>query len=264
MRTIALINQKGGVGKTTTVLNLGAAFAKLKKKVLLVDLDPQAKLTYSLGLPAYDLEQTIYHLLKRDIAASQVLKEHGSMTVIPSSLKLSGADLEFSGITGRDFLLKEALEGQKGFDFILIDCPPSLGLLTINGLTAADEVFIPLDIESIIMQGMDQLLETVNLVQSRLNKNLEITGIIGTHFNDKKKQNHEILQKIRWYFGDRLLKTCTRKSADLAQASKKGITIFEHKPQCLVAQDFLSLAKEVIKDKRKKTSMKVSDLEQYM
>ncbi|MBE0479047.1 ParA family protein, partial [Candidatus Aerophobetes bacterium] len=173
MQIIALINQKGGVGKTTSTVNIGAGLTKLKKKVLLIDLDPQAHLTYSLGIPAHELDKSIYEFMKGEVAWQEILIERNELRVIPSSLSLSGAEMELSGIAGKEFLLKKALEKLKDFDYILIDSPPSLGLLTLNALATAQEIYIPLQVEFLALQGLSRLLETIDVVKKRLNKNLE-------------------------------------------------------------------------------------------
>jgi len=165
MQIIALINQKGGVGKTTCAINIGAGLNKLRKRVLLIDLDPQAHLTYSLGVPAHELNNTVYELLKGTVTLKETIIERNGLNLVPSSLNLSGAEIEFSGLAGREFLLKETLEGLKKFDYVFIDCPPSLGLLTLNALTTAQKVYIPLQTEFLALQGMTKLLETITIVK---------------------------------------------------------------------------------------------------
>ncbi|MCM8825493.1 MAG: AAA family ATPase, partial [Candidatus Omnitrophica bacterium] len=209
MKRIAIINQKGGVGKTTSAVNIGAGLCLLKKRVLLIDLDPQAHLTYSVGIKAHELDKTIYHVFRGDSEATQVIiprlidvslpfsahsRYSGEFFVLPSSLDLSGADLEFGGIAGREFLLKECLASVDGFDFVFIDCPPSLGLLTLNALTTADEIYIPLQTEFLALQGISKLLETVEIVRKRLNNEIKISGIIGTRFDGRKRLNREVVE----------------------------------------------------------------------
>lgn len=250
MQIIALINQKGGVGKTTSTVNIGAGLTKLNKKVLLIDLDPQAHLTYSLGIPAHELDKSIYELIKGEVAWKEILIERRELKIIPSSLGLSGAEIELSGIAGKEFLLKKALEGLKGFDYILIDSPPSLGLLTLNALTAAQELYIPLQVEFLALQGLSRLLETIDIVKKRLNKNLEITGIIAIRFDGRKNLNKEIVEKIKDYFGDKLFKTFIRDNISLAEAPSFGKTIFEYKPNSHGANDYLNLSREILKRNR--------------
>ncbi len=247
MKKIAFINQKGGVGKTTSVINIGAGLIRLKKKVLVIDFDPQAQLTYSLGIQSHELEQDIYDLLKGKASVEDILIETNKLKVIPATLELSGAEMELSGITGREYLLKEALENITDFDYILIDCPPSLGFLTLNALTTAHEIYIPMQTEFLALQGMSQLLRTIDIVKKRLNNNLEITGIIATRYDKRKNLNKEVIDKINEYFREKLFKTFIRDNIALAEAPSFGLTIFEYKPRSYGAQDYLNLCKEIIR-----------------
>ena len=247
MQIIALINQKGEVGKTTCAINIGAGLNKLRKRVMLIDLDPQAHLTYSLGIPAHELKNTVYELLKGTANLEETVIERNSLSLLPSSLNLSGAEIEFSGMAGREFLLKETLEGLKIYDYVFIDCPPSLGLLTLNALTTAQKVYIPLQTEFLALQGMTKLLETITIVKKRLNKNIEITGIIAMRFDNRKNLNREVVEKIKEYFGDKLFNTLIRDNISLAEAPSFGKTIFEYKSNSHGAKDYLDLCKEIIK-----------------
>ena len=246
MPTIALINQKGGVGKTTSTINLGAGLRMLGKSVLLVDLDPQAHLTYGLGIQAHELDYTVYEVLRGEIPAAEAIVHRDGLEVLPSSLSLSAAEIELSAMAGREFLLKEALSGLPTRDFILLDCPPSLGLLTLNALTAAQEVFIPLQTEFLALQGMSKLVDTVKVVKKRLNPDLTISGIIGTQFDARKNLNREVVQKIREYFADKLFETLIHDNVALAEAPSYGQTIFEYRPDCRGAQDYLALSQEAV------------------
>ena len=247
MQIIALINQKGGVGKTTCAVNIGAGLNKLRKRVLLIDLDPQAHLTYSLGIPAHELKNTVYELLKGTASLEETITERNGLSLVPSSLNLSGAEIEFSGLAGREFLLKETLDGLNKFDYVFIDCPPSLGLLTLNALTTAQKVYIPLQTEFLALQGMTKLLETITIVKKRLNKNIEIAGIIATRFDNRKNLNREVVEKIKEYFGNKLFNTLIRDNISLAEAPGFGKTIFEYKSSSYGAKDYLDLCKEIIK-----------------
>ena len=213
---------------------------------MLVDLDPQAHLTYSLGIEAHKLKNTIYELLKGINQAKNIIISRNGIDLIPSSLELSRAEIEFSGIAKREFLLKEALEGIQNYDYILLDCPPSLGLLTLNALTTAREVYIPLQTEFLALQGMSKLISTVDIVKKRLNKNIEITGIIATRFDNRKNLNKEVVEKIEKYFGSRLFKTLIRDNVSLAEAPSYGQTIFEYKENSYGAKDYLNLCHEII------------------
>jgi len=247
MQIIALTNQKGGVGKTTCAINIGAGLNRLGKRVMLIDLDPQAHLTYSLGIPAHELNNTVYELLKGTVILKETIIEGNGLSLVPSSLNLSGAEIEFSGVAGREFLLKESVEGLKKYDYVFIDCPPSLGLLTLNALTTAQEVYIPLQTEFLALQGMTKLLETINIVKKRLNKDLEIAGIIAMRFDNRKNLNREVVEKIKEYFGDKLFNTLIRDNISLAEAPSFGKTIFEYKSNSYGAKDYLDLCKEIIK-----------------
>ncbi len=252
MKVISITNQKGGVGKTTTTANLGAALAQRGKRVLVVDLDPQAHLTTSLGVKEYELEKTIYEVFKGTVTINEALIDlahpKGLFWLLPSSLSFSVADTEFSGEAGREYLLKEALQNlDQKFDYVLIDCPPSLGLLTINGFTAAEEVYIPLQTEFLAMHGMTQLLQVYNVVKRRVNPDLEITGIIGTMYDSRKKLNREVIEKIESHFGDRLFKTLIRTNISLAEAPSFGQDIFTYRPDSAGAEDYAALAEEVLK-----------------
>ena len=249
MHTIAIANQKGGTGKTTSTINLGAGLTNLKQKVLLVDIDPQAHLTYSLGIKAHELQKTVYNVLKREAATRDVILDRGRLKVMPSTLDLSGAELELSNVAGREFLLKEALNGLDGFDFILIDCPPSLGLLTLNAFTATHEVYVPLQTEFLALQGMSKLMETIEVVKKRLNRKLNVTGIIGTRFDARKNLNKEVVAKIREHFGTKLFKTLIRENISLAEAPSYGQSIFDYKPTSYGAEDYLNLSKEILRRK---------------
>jgi len=254
MRIIALVNQKGGTGKTTSAINIGTGLTSLKREVLLIDLDPQANLTYSLGVEAHNLKKTLYGVLKGDIKAVDALISNNGISLLPSSLTLAGAEIELSGVAGRELLLKEAINPILGaFDYILIDCPPSLGLLTLNALTTAQEVFIPLQAEPLSLQGMRKLLEVVETVKKRLNPRLEITGIIGTLYDNRRRLHREVVEKIRGYFGEKLFKTLIRDNVSLAEAPSFGQDIFTYSKRSHGSEDYLKLCKEIIKREEKRT-----------
>lgn len=247
-RIIAIANQKGGVGKTTSTVNIGVGLALHGKKVLLIDLDPQANLTYSLGVTAHDLKKNIYHVLKGEARLDQiVVKDRYGCDLIPSSLDLSGADIELSTVAGREWLLKEALSKFKNaYEVVLIDCPPSLGVLTLNAFTTASEVFIALQTEYLAMQGLSKLMQTIELVKKRLNKNLEITGIIATLFDSRKRLHAEVIEKIEEYFGDKLFTTRIHHNVSLAEAPSYGQDVFTYKKDSRGAADYRALCDEIL------------------
>jgi chromosome partitioning protein len=246
-KIISLCNQKGGVGKTTCTLNIGAGLEIAGKKVLLIDLDPQAHLTHCLGIVYHDLDKTVYDVFKKGSSIQEIVMERNGLHILPSSLDLAGIEMELAGVPGREFLLKEVLDHGHGYDYILIDCPPSLGLLTLNALTAAREIYIPLQTEFLALKGMGKLLETIEAVKKRLNQDLDISGIIATRFDARKKLNKGIVSMITERFGKKLFKTVIRENISLAEAPGYGQTIFEYAPRSYGAEDFLALAKEVIR-----------------
>jgi chromosome partitioning protein len=246
LTTIALINQKGGVGKTTVTMNLGAGLAQHGCRVLMIDLDPQANLTYSLGISAHELDASVHDLLKGDVPVSDILIDRADrLQLLPSSLELSGAEMELSSVAGREFLLREALESFSEPDYILIDCPPSLGLLTINALTSAQKIYVPVQTEFLALQGMSTLIQTIEVVQRRLNRDLRLSGIIATRYDGRKNLNREVVERIGEHFGDKVFKTLIRENVSLAESPSYGQTIFEYKPGSRGAADFLMLCKEV-------------------
>lgn len=246
MKIVALINQKGGVGKTTSAINIGAGLKQLGQRVLLVDLDPQAHLTYSLGIVAHELEKTVYQLLKGESRLEETIIERNGLKVIPATLDLSGAELELSSVAGREFLLREILSGLRGFDYVLLDCPPSLGLLTLNALTTAHEVIIPLQAEYLALSGLSKLMQTIEIVQKRLNQNLKIAGIIATRYDGRKKLNNEVVEKIKEHFGEKVYHTLIRDNISLAEAPSFGKNIFEYRPDSYGAIDYLNLCREIL------------------
>lgn len=247
-RVIAIINQKGGSGKTTTAVNLGAYLARLSKTVLLIDLDPQANSTIHLGLKPHEVEMSIYDIMMDEKSFSDIVlnTEVENLSIAPANINLSGVEIELAGIVGREMVLKDAVEEIKnGYDYILIDCPPSLGLLTVNALTIAKELIIPVQTEFFALEGMGKLFQTVEVVKKRLNRDLKITGIIPTMFDTRTNMSREVIEKIREYFGDRVYKTMIRKNVRLAEASSHGKPIVLYDSHSTGAQDYEALSKEV-------------------
>ncbi len=247
MRIISLTNEKGGVGKTTCTLNLGAALVRLGKKCLLLDLDQQMALTYSFGIPPDKVKASIYEVLRGEAKLDAALwKQYNTnLFVVPASPKLAGFDVEMANEIGSQMLLKEIVSGVNTFDYILFDCPPSLGMIVVNALTAAREVFVPMQAEFLSMQGMARLLEIVERVKKRLNSNLEITGIIGTMFDQRRILNREVVAKVDEHFPGRLLGVI-RDCISLAEAPSRCSDILTYRPFSLGAQDFMTLAQRVV------------------
>jgi chromosome partitioning protein len=229
-RVIAIANQKGGVGKTTTTINLGAALADKQHYTLLVDGDPQGALSIGLGLPAYDLDLTLYSILtdtRIPIAAvTHRIRPH--LDLVPSNIDLAGAELQLVAMMGREFILRDALANvRERYQFILIDCPPSLGLLTVNALAAADEILVPLQCEFLAMRGLDALVDVVARIQRRLNPNLKLVGIVPTMYNARRAHSRQVLEKVRAAFPNKLLDVAIKESVRFAEAPEKRRTIFE-------------------------------------
>lgn len=249
MRCIAIINQKGGVGKTTSVANLGACLALLGKKVLVIDLDPQANLSIHLGVNIYEKERSVYHLITGGCNPDEVIlkTEMEGLDIIPSNIDLAGAEIELVGMVGREIILKESLGNTlERYEYVLIDCPPSLGLLTLNALTTASEIFIPLQTEFFALHGVSKLMETFKIVQRRLNHNLKVSGIIPCMHTARTKLNQEVLLKIKEHFEDKVFKTFIRKNVKLSESPSYGKPIVTYEPSSHGAEDYMALAKEVL------------------
>jgi len=252
MRRIAFMNQKGGVGKTTCTANLGAALAERGGETLLVDIDPQANLTVHLGADPHAIQKSVYDVLtgNRTLGASLV-EVRPRLHLLPANIDLSGAEIELVNAVGRETILRDALNEyletcRTPFDFLLIDCPPSLGLLSLNALTAVEEVFIPLQTEFFALQGMAKLLEVVDLVKRRLNPSLQVTGIIPCLFDARTRLAAEVVEEIRRFFGPKVFGTVVRRNVKVAEAPSHGKTIFEHDPASAGAEDFHRLAAEIL------------------
>ena len=249
-KVISISNHKGGVGKTTSAINIGAGLNKLGKKILLIDLDPQANLSQSLGV--IDQDRNIYGALRGEYTLEPIEIVKG-LDVIPSTLDLSGAEVEMSGEAGREYILRELLEPIRGsFDYILIDSPPSLGLLTINSFTASDEILIPLQAQYLALQGLAKLVEVIDKIKRRLNKDLKIGGVFITQYDSRKVLNRDVVATIEAHFKDEVFSTKIRDNIALAEAPTQGVDIFRYNPKSYGAEDYLSLCREVLKSKDKK------------
>jgi chromosome partitioning protein len=246
-KVISISNHKGGVGKTTSTINIGAGLNKLGKKILRIDLDAQANLSQSLGLVNQD--KTIYGALKGEYNLQPIEIVKG-LDVIPSTLDLSGAEVELSGEAGREYILRELIEPIRGsYDYILIDSPPSLGLLTINSFTASDEIYIPLQAQYLALQGLAKLVEVIDKIKKRLNKELKIGGVFITQYDSRKVLNRDVVATIQAHFKDEVFSTKIRDNIALAEAPTQGVDIFRYNPKSYGAEDYLALCREVLKTK---------------
>ena len=241
---ISLLNHKGGVGKTTSAINIGAGLVELGKRVLLLDLDPQANLTLSLGIPRQ--KSSIYEALRGESELVPYTVKDG-LDVVTSTLDLSGAEMELINEAGREYILKELLEVViEDYDYVIIDCPPSLGLLTLNALTSSRYVFIPLQTEFLALQGLAKIKQIVDKVRFRLNKQLEIGGVIATMYDHRKVLNRDVVETIKKYFGEKVFKTYIRDNVALAEAPAQRKDIFAYNKSSNGAKDYLSLCREIL------------------
>jgi chromosome partitioning protein len=257
----AFLNQKGGVGKTTSVVNIGSGLTILGKKVLVVDLDPQAHLTGNFGIGQTDIHHTVFDVLRGDVDLNESLVERElgarfvingrdtglSVSVIPANLDLARAEVVLSRIPNPEYSLKLALaEHADEYDYILIDCPPSLGLLTTNALVAAKKVFIPVQTEYLALESLNNLKETIDSTITSLNPDLEIGGLIATRFDGRKNLNRTVVESLKEQYGSLLLETMIRENIVLAEAPSHGKDIFTYRPRSYGAEDYLNLCLEIL------------------
>lgn len=259
-KIVSIANQKGGVGKTTTAVNLSTIIAKKGKKVLLIDADPQGNATSGLGIDK-DLELSIYDVLVNDTTIEETLQATSisNLTLCPSNISLAGAEIELVSMMSREQRLKEKLDSVKEkFDYIFIDCPPSLGLVTLNSFTASDSVLIPVQCEYFALEGLGQLINTVNLVKKHLNKDIEIEGALLTMYDIRTNLSNQVVKEVKKYFENKVYKTVIPRNVRLSEAPSYGMPITVYDPRSKGAKSYIKFAKEFLKINEDEEKQKVA------
>ena len=248
-RIIAVANQKGGVGKTTTSINLSACLAALGKKVLAIDMDPQGNMTSGLGIDKNEVEYSVYDLILSEVEIEQVICKEAieNLDVLPSNINLSAAEIELIGVEDKEYIIHNEVEKVRdNYDFVIIDCPPSLNTLTINAMTTADSILVPIQCEYYALEGLSQLIHTIELVKERLNPNLEIEGVVFTMYDARTNLSLQVVENVKDNLNQTIYKTIIPRNIRLAEAPSHGLPIHLYDPKSAGAESYMLLAEEVI------------------